>query len=195
MRDLGVSTWTAIVSALIAGVSLYISLGARKLAKEAGSIELDRRHTELEPKFKMEFRGGSNHQSPGVTQFYRMKLELIGPTALQELDKISIEIRDSKRKPPELQNFKNRSVMEKQLWSPYRFTPGVDEAPSDGRTVVYRPFSVHESAEFQLEDNPVPPGTSPDWWESSISSSEFKVWVICEKKDFRNWKIPLQLNP
>lgn len=186
MHNPNASTWAAAVSALFAGASWLVARDARKSANRSIEIEADRRHTELEPEFSMEIWGVAG------TDTYKMHLDLLGPVALQDLDTVTLEIRDTKRKPVELKEGVVPPHLESQLWAKYRFSPGVDGAPANGRTISTFNLSIDESVQFQLELTPIPAGTSEEWWKQFILNRQFKVWIICEKEGYKKWKIPLQ---
>jgi hypothetical protein len=111
----------AIVSAVVALVSLYFARRAAEAAVIATRIELDRRHAELRPSFRVtcEKQGGEH---------LRLAIALTGPPELGHLDELVVTIRDSnyfRLKPLTTAG----APAPDQVWGPVRFVPGTGLVP------------------------------------------------------------------
>src|SRR5438105_7874572 len=93
--------WAAVAalgSVVAAGVAAWAAYQSRSSAQEANRaantlahIERDRRHAELCPRFRVSSGPLGLANYPGV---FRLRLLLVGPTALGQLDRLTVTIRD-----------------------------------------------------------------------------------------------------
>ena len=188
--SLDASQWTAIASgaaAVAAGGSVVAAFLSNGTSKSVAKLEHDRRHSELTPQFEVacESLGQEN---------LRLVLWLRGPAGLSQIDSLKVSIRDDKRMLPSPGGSPTQKEIEGHIWAPWRFTPAVDNASFDGRSVPYLNLKLGDKAVFQLEKSPrgswmidAGPG---EWWRPIGISSSIKISIYCETKGFEPWTVP-----
>jgi hypothetical protein len=111
---------------LIARANIKSASAAETSAKAAENtvkLEVQRRHGELQPHFKL----GWGPQ-PG-TGFLRLNVFLRGPVQLEHLDGLTLTVRDDKpgrQEPTDLSRASGITPeqLAEQVWGPYRLVPG-----------------------------------------------------------------------
>lgn len=193
--SLDASQWTAIATgaaAVAAGGSVVAALFSNGTSKSIAKIEKDRRHSELTPEFEVFCQqiGTGNHE---------LTLWMRGPAGLDKIDSLTISIRDNKRMAPSPSGQPTKEEVAKQLWAPRRFTPGVDGASIDGRSVPYSDLKLGDEVKFQLEKTPCPPWMTHngpnEWWESLGISRSIKISIRCENAELGAWTVPWDISP
>lgn len=155
-------------------------------------LERDRWHAELTPTFSAR----AETQSNGTV---RLELTLEGPKGIEYLNRVTVSIRDFRT--PEALGLEGAASAEQiadVVWAAYRFTPGVDRAGRNGRTVAYETI-LRPSGELvaQLE-----PTTSPSWsrelgkswWSGRVGGDLLRLSVECVHEDSQ-WIVPMDIVP
>jgi hypothetical protein len=161
-------------------------------------IERDRRHSELTPRFRIEW-GQAN---PGV-ETLTLRVTLAGPPGLDFVDRLTVRIRDDhfRRSDHEpLAGGPSREDIARQIWGPYRFTPGTgpDEARADetGRVTVYdHVLPVGEGLPFQL-DPTYPPRWSAwtrEGWLAQVGTV-IRLVLVAERDGHGSWTLPAEID-
>jgi len=158
-------------------------------SKESAAIEGKRMHSDLTPVLAVTCseQEGSNGQKAELT------VELTGPNGLDELDEVTIRIRDDipVRKPGP-----GSDLTEKQisaiLWGPYRLNPGMQDTDSGGRT--HGPFKLpkHERYPLQLEWTLVPSWAPRGYWRSHYADHPVRLEVNCRRTGHEPWILRLE---
>ena len=187
---LDAAQWTAIATsaaAVAAGGSVVAAIFSNGTSKSLAKIERDRRHSELTPKFDVfcvNIRP-DNHE---------LIIWLSGPSGLDKIDSLTISIRDNKRMFPSPSGRPTEEEVAKQIWAPRRFTPGVDGASVDGRSVPYSDLKLGDEVKFQLEKTPCPSWITyngpNEWWEPMGISRSIKISISCINEDLGTWSVP-----
>ncbi len=213
---MGGSTVTATVSAstVIASIALAISVLsflagwataranrksasaaeiAAKATQDAVKLEVQRRHSELTPRFRLkwEFQSG--------TDVLRLTVLLTGPVPLERLDGLTLTVRDDnpwRREPTPISqaNGITPEQLAQQVWGPYRLRPGITtgtqtprSGPADpsGREIRTSGMPVGESLPFVLEPTLPPPwsGQSPEQWRDQ-QGARLRLQLRCDRDDW-----------
>ena len=198
----------AVGSIAAASVAAWAAYQSRSSAEEANraaetlaQIERDRRHAELCPRFRVSCGPLGQADYGGKLQ---LRVLLIGPPALGYLDKLTVTIRDDHHRRgdgPLLTINPPREEIKRQIWGPYRFTPGTgpDEARSDGtgRETAYNAvLPVGEALVYQLEPNPPPPwstGTTPSQWQQQ-EGSVIRLALDAETREIGSWRLACEID-
>jgi hypothetical protein len=153
---------------------------AAEAANSATKIELQRRHAELRPRFRVT----CERLNPGGEQL-RLVVELTGPPDLERLDDLIVTIRDdrfSRLKPTSSLDTPSAQKLPDHVWGPVRFVPGTGPgvttrpgakgADAAGRETRSAGMPVGETRVYALEPNPAPPGASwtPDDWRAEVGT-------------------------
>jgi hypothetical protein len=144
--------------------------------------------------------------SGGVGERLTLRVMLVGPADLGQLDKLVVTIRDDhfRRRDEKLiaqtPSAPNLEAIQRQVWGPYRLQPqvGPDEARADitGRETVYdRPIPVGEGLPFPLEPTTPPPyatATTHDRWQRE-RGTVIRL-TLDASKEVRVWKLPCEID-
>lgn len=158
-------------------VSIFSTAYARRSARsgdkaaiaagETAALDGQRRHEELTPHFKI------SCIAAGVEQ-RKLEIKLIGPPSLGRLDGLTVTIRDDNpwlAEATSLASGPSAEEVRKQIWGPYRFTPGtgpgadpvrgIPGADRDGHSTPTGGMPVGETLPFFLEPVTRPHCASP----------------------------------
>lgn len=164
----------AVAAVVIAAAAAEYARRSAKSAAETAALDKQRRHAELTPHFRVTLE----RANPGVdTQ--RLRVFLTGPPELGRLDALTVTIRDDhlwRGQGAQLAGGPTAEQVARQIWGPYRFTPGtgpgadavrgIPGADPDGRTTPTRGMPVGEELQFSLEPTMPPPWSQqpPENW-------------------------------
>ena len=195
----------SVAAAAVAAWAAYQSRASAQQANRAATtlarIEEDRRHAELCPRFRV--LAGPIGQADYHGTF-RLRVVLVGPPALGQLDRLTVTIRDDFHTRGEgflTAGGPTREQIKRQIWGSYRFTPhtGPDEARADatGRETVYEgAIPVGEALVYQLEPNPPPSwstGTSQDAWRQQ-QGTDLRLAFLAERDGIGSWRLAGELD-
>lgn len=198
----------AVGSVAAAGIAAWAAYQSRSSAQEANraattlaKIEEDRRHAELCPRFRISFGpiGAADYNGA-----FRMRILLVGPPTLLQLDRLTVTIRDDLHTRGEgilTAGGPTKDQIKRQIWGSYRFTPGTgpDDARADatGRsTVVEATLPVGEGLVYQLEQNPPPPwstGTTQELWQRQ-QGAILRLALLAESHQHGSWALSCELD-
>ena len=163
-------------------------------------IELDRRHAELTPQFRLRYEPWTGGNDVDL----RLRVQLTGPTSLGRVDGLTVTIRDDhfrRGDGPLTAGGPTREQIKEQIWGPYRFRPGTgpDEARADdsGRVTIYNAeLPVGEELPYFLER------TRPPFWARSMTQASWNeqrgpvIRLLLEpwRTDFGKWTIPCEVD-
>ncbi|HEV2347382.1 MAG TPA: hypothetical protein VGS97_25025 [Actinocrinis sp.] len=182
--------------AAVAAVGSWKAAGrSDKAATALTSIERDRWHAEMTPKFKITLK------DPSMTRTV-LYVGLEGPTTLSHLDTIEMTIRDDMPGRAELtaENGVSADEIRQQIWGPLRFVRGVDGGSSDGRTVDTFELPVGESRPFAVDVTLSPHWYSdPQAWRDQWDGTPLRLTLKCTREGFEPWtvksEVPLSVPP
>lgn len=202
-----ISASAAVASAVAAGGAWRAAWRSGRSTEALISIEAARRWQELMPTFDLRLAP----VSPGAT-FVHLDLELLQPVALQQLESLTVRIRDDRpgRDQLGMSSLGSEEVKEqirRQVWGPFRFTPHVGPDPvhradADGREVVVEaPLEVGERLRFQLE-----PTQPPSWmhytgleasaveqsWREMVGT-RIRLSITAHATNLAPWVLPLEI--
>ena len=171
---------------------MVAAIYSNRTSKTIAKIEKDRRHSELTPQFDV-FLVNTRPDNHELTLWLR------GPAGLDNIDSLTISIRDNKRMGASASGSPTEQEVAKQIWAPRRFSPQIDGASSDGRSVPYLDLRLGDQAKFQLEKTPAPPWATHngpnEWWESLGISRSIKISIRCENAELGAWTVPWDISP
>jgi hypothetical protein len=205
-----------IASLTVATIALVLSIFstayARRSARSSDKAAIaadatavldgQRRHEELTPRFKI------SCTAAGVDN-RKLEIKLLGPAALGRLDGLTVTIRDDNpwlAEATPLASGPSREEIKKQIWGPYRFTPGTGQgadpvrgipgADRDGRSTPTGGLPVGESLPFFLE-----PVTKPHWTSPSTTREDWlrdhgtvlRLALACTKNGYEPWSLVAEL--
>jgi hypothetical protein len=190
------SMGAAAVAAWAAYQSRSSAQEANRAANTLAHIERDRRHSELCPRFRV-FSGPLG--SADYHGVFRLRVLLVGPPALGQLDRLTVTIRDDFHTRGEgllTAGGPTRDQIKQQIWGSYRFTPGTgpDEARADGtgrETVYSGVLPMGEALVYQLEPNPPPPwstGTTQADWQRQ-QGTVLRLALLAERAELGSWRL------
>jgi hypothetical protein len=111
-----------------AGAALLAWRAARHSAEASrhlSTVENRRWHADLTPQFRVTWRAVSDLRA-------ELRVELVGPSALDRLDELIIEVRDDiAGRAPVIAGGATREQITAQIWGPYHFVPGIDGADAN----------------------------------------------------------------
>ena len=197
------SVAAASVAAWAAHQSRSSSTAANKAASTMAQIERERRHSELCPRFRVSCAplGTGNVEYYGR---FDLRVFLVGPPALLQLDKLTVTIRDDWHRRGDWARLTidpNSEEIKRQIWGSYRFTPGTgpDDASADstGRETIYEAaLPVGETLLYQMEANPPPPWAKQmplEQWQQQ-QGTLLRVLFIGERAGFDPWRLACELD-
>ena len=198
----------AIGSVVAGGAASWAAFLSRSSAREANEaaktltrIEVDRRQSELCPRFRV------SCEKPGPGDYHgvlRLRVLLVGPHALKQLDNLTLTIRDDLHRRADRSRSSidpSREDIARQIWGPYRFTPstGPDDARADdtGRVTPYdATLPVGEALVYQLEPNPQPSwstGTTQQQWQQQQGTA-IRLAFDAVSAEFGSWRLTCELD-
>ena len=175
------------MSALAAGIAAYAAYKANKAAQSLEHIERQRRHAELTPKFHFRVEGLS-----GTSK--RIWVQLIGPSGLDQLDELTVSIRNNIRDiSANSKGRPNVEDVENQIWGPYRFQQDITGVVDHGRSVI-APLPLHlgDDCAFILEETPTPIGYVGDSASWPFRFLPNRLTLLCVRKGYESWTIPVE---
>jgi hypothetical protein len=150
---------------------------------------LDRRHTELTPVFLLGGEILSNGQAA-------LTLQLLGPPGLVGVDRITVSVRDDSRDRSGGVMGHTPEEIERQIWGPFRFMPGVDGADRDGRTLAPFPLELGNYRRLEMIPTVGPPWLEdPDSWHALLDLPEIRLSLKCEREGYDSWIVPVSVAP
>jgi len=198
----GIAAFATVRANRIADRSDSAAARSNAAAETMAEIERGRQYRELTPRLRVTITGSN----PGVDDL-TMHVELVGPPALVQLDKLTVTIRDDHHRRgdsltlPAGNDGPTRDDIKRHIWGPYMLRPqvGPHNARADitGRTVVYEdPLPVGEELPFPLE--PTRParwmhGTTPDMWRKERGST-IRVLFLAEHNTYGIWRLPAKID-
>lgn len=148
-----------------AKTSAAASVRSASAAELSVSLEVERRHAELTPRFRAELIPESKTAFPTVT------LVLLGPPELGSLDGLKVTIRDTRRpaagwKEPGMPEA-TPEQLDEVIWGPYRFFDGDD---ATHRVASKEGMAVGGDRPFGLV-----PTSAPSWAPAEPEAWRFRV--------------------
>lgn len=182
------------VGTLIAAVAAVGSWKAAarsdKAASQMTAIERDRRHGELTPQLRFQFKDPGNGQP-------LLRVYLDGPPSLNRLDRIELTVRDDMPNRAQFATIGTVTPEQvaKQVWGPYKFVRGVDGASQDGRTMAPFELLVGESRPFAMEPTSPPPWSNDqaDWWRNQYKGTPLRIALVCHRDGYEPWTLKFEV--
>jgi len=162
------------------------------------AIEQQRRNAELTPRFRVTCEPAN----PGI-ETVRLRVLLIGPPELGRLDALTVTIRDDhpwRGQGTPLAGGPTPEQVAKQIWGPYRFTPGtgpgasavrgVPGADETGRSTPTGGMPVGEELTFFLE-----PTDPPRWSQQPRENwrrergTVLRLQLECQREGWEPWSL------
>jgi hypothetical protein len=172
--------------------------GSAAAAASTAALDRERRHAELTPRFLVSL-GQAN---PGV-ETKRLYVYLIGPPELERLDELTVTIRDDhpwRGQGRQLAGGPTPEQVARQIWGPYRFTPGtgpgadavrgIPGADPTGRITPTRGMPVGEGLQFSLEPTLPPPWSQqpPEDWRRE-RGPVVRLQLECRRDGWDPWTL------
>jgi|tagenome__1003787_1003787.scaffolds.fasta_scaffold20987071_10 hypothetical protein len=195
------ATALSVLALIVALLSVgYTRLQAVEARRSRELLEKER-HDALTPKLAFSLK--PLNRGPDEDEVMRLEIGLTRPEGLDQLDDLRIEVRDDRPRAALGVGGPSAEEVRAQVWGPYRFSPGVDGASGDGRSVA--PIA------YQRPDNKLPRGESlrlqmertraPHWfsegqdgWRKEFgSSSPVRLVLHCRTGD-AVWVAPVEVS-
>ena len=169
MGEVTVLAWVSSIAAAASAVAaLFAYLASRRLAK----IEQERRHEELSPEFRVEFR-----EVNSVSKTAKMAIELTGPSALDRLDAIVVSFRTDGMMRGDVDN----------VFGPVRFELNIDGAPNRTQSAA----KAIRRGEFALLQVHGTTSHAEGWndftWAHMFHGQPVRLRIDCHKDGFEPW--------
>jgi hypothetical protein len=193
----------SVVSTGLSGWAVkYVRQSAGSAAITAGH-DTDRRHSELMPRFRIRVAPAN----PGVTTL-KMRIYLLGPPELCELDGLTVSIRDDhpwRADGTRLASGPTPEQVREQIWGRWRFTPhtgpgadpvkGVPGADATGRTTPTGGLPVGEELPFFLEPTSPPPWSHQDLdsWQEQMGPY-LRLRLECLRDGHKPWVLTAEIS-
>lgn len=186
------------IAALSAAFSGLAAFGAWKASREANDaaasvvrIERDRWYDALTPQLRLKLQ-----QSDGLLLYVRFD----GPAQLGRLS-VRLTIRDDfdRSQVPSLAGGPTPDEIERTIWGPYRFQPGINGADPLGRSVPPFPLEAGDRTRLALD-----PSVKPTWyegadgeerWRQQYQDATIRLWVDCEAEGHKPWRLSFGVTP
>ncbi|GHE33398.1 hypothetical protein GCM10017673_40430 [Streptosporangium violaceochromogenes] len=185
-------TWAAVAALLSAGAAV----GAWRTAcqsKEAATtltlVEKRRWHAERTPQFNVTCTAMSDGNTANLV------VTLIGPSALDRIDRLILTVRDENRKEPSpLAGAADAEQLAAYVWGPYRLRPLGAEADRTGRTALPADLPLGESQVYTLERS-IPPHWVSDagQWRRERDNAPVRISLYCERDGDDPWTVPMEI--
>ncbi|WP_344425274.1 hypothetical protein [Streptomyces lavendulocolor] len=171
----------AAAGSLVAAVASWAATSrASDTAEVLAAIERGRWHAELTPDLQVSI----SPPSPGSNR-YALQVVLVGPTALEGLDSVTITIRDddvdrTPRTPPP----PTAEDVARQIWGPLHFIPGIDGVRDPGRATPAFALEHGRTRRFDMRRTQPPfwwsnPGAAIQWNLEYIRNQHVHLWIEC----------------
>ncbi|RPE27249.1 hypothetical protein [Kitasatospora cineracea] len=190
--------WTAVgsLAALAAAVLAWwatrnasaAAADAATTARETAQIERDRWHRELTPELNFYLRAS--------TYEWKLRVELAGPVGLDQLDRITLHVRDEAGVDHSggvgLTEAQREEELPRVIWGPLRFRPVIDQTPEPGREAVIGVLERGDNAP-RLMERSVPPswftenGQDPQHWQERFAGQKLRLKAVCERDRHQPW--------
>lgn len=165
---------------------------AQRTAEAVARIERERWHHDLTPVFDITIEREEGNRA-------RLNVQLKNPYSLQRLDEIAIRIvnSDDQERVATHAGAIPREEVEAQVWGPYRFAYGADQADINGHTVAPISLQVGRGRPFALERT-----RPPHWWEGNNRDARWRdEWrgkplrlvLTCSRQGFEPWVVPYEV--
>ncbi|RKE02906.1 hypothetical protein [Streptomyces sp. TLI_171] len=157
-------------------------------AGEVAQIERDRWHRELTPELDFHLIA-STHE-------WRLHVELTGPVGLDQLDRITLHVRDEAGVDHNggvgLTTAQREEELPRVIWGPLRFRPGIDRVAEPGREAVIEELERGDYAPRLLELSAAPSwftenGQSIQYWRERFAGQKLRLKAVCERDGHRPW--------
>jgi hypothetical protein len=84
--------------------------------------------------------------------------------------------------------------IDRQVWGPYRFVPGVDGADETGRSLEPFTLLLGDWRPFALERTPPPPWSNDSGsWRQRYADQPVRLTLSCYRKDHEPWTVPVEI--
>ncbi|TFI30182.1 hypothetical protein [Streptomyces sp. 4R-3d] len=173
--------WSQIATFSTAGLSAVAAIGAWRAAhRSAGTahtiaaIERARRLEERRPQIEC-----SLHE-PWTDGQAILKVDLIGPDSLGQLDALSVRVDNDDAEHILLTpgGGVTQADYDAHIWGPFRFSPGINDSDAEGRNTAEFPMTVGRGRPFAMER------TRPGHW---MTGKTYDDW----QNDYRNEPVRL----
>ena len=200
------ATAAAAATAVAAAIAAILSAVAAKKANEAAerllAIENERLHNERSPRFKITCEPWTS----GNQETLRLRVELLGPSALDQIDRLSLSVRNDNflrgaERSSQLARGPSAEEVSRLIWGPYRLTPKVRSGDftvdEDGRRIDYdSPLPLGEELAFQMEK------TAPGLWMTGLGHEAWqrergafiRLSLTVEREPYGKWYIPFEID-
>jgi hypothetical protein len=179
------SSGATAIAAFAAVASWRSANAANQTTNSLVELERHRRHEELTPIFKIT-------STKLNMEVIHLSVQLVGPPGLDRLDRLTLSIRNDSRFNLPPNTYVQDELMRNQIWGPYRFSLGIDNATSDGRGNSCESLFLGDSWLFQLERTQTPPWTDSAWWGSQFSKLPIKLTLVGERNGDDPWIVPFE---
>lgn len=166
---------------------------AREIAEQVAKIEQDRHHRELTPVLTVTL---NRWRGDGRVPLLQVRLD--GPQALDHLDEVTIEVRNSRdlSEAPVLGDGRDVEERNATLWGPYRFRAGLPGV-ADERTATLQGLRMDEVKPLALEETYPPSwyaGTGGvERWREEYAREPFLLWARCRVEGQEPWTLSARL--
>lgn len=149
-------------------------------------IEQHRWHTDLTPQFDVT----CHETGAGRAELW---VEFVGPPGLDQLDEVTITIRDDirGREAFTIAGGPTAEQIGQQVWGPYRFQPSADGADSNGRSVAPIELILGDQRRFALQQTPPPPWSNDTGgWRQQQAGQSVRLTFTCRRDGYEPWHVP-----
>jgi hypothetical protein len=167
---------------------------AHEQAQELLTLEKARRRDDLTPQFDLAVEAAGDVLGGPM----ELRVKLMGPDGLGQLDQVAITIRDDRpRGPSSTTGGPSAEDIARQVWGPWRFRPAVDGADKLGRSLAPFSLGVGEQRSFLLEETSPPPWSaeSLDQWQTTYQFSALPLTLTCELDGHEPWILRREARP
>jgi hypothetical protein len=205
---------TDLVADIIAGVALVssVALGVRanRISKRSNGIAIDaatdarralaiesaKEHRELTPRFDVTWTEPWGQQSDTA----QILVKLVGPDGIDRLDEIEIFVRDDQPRTVDHPRFNgpNQADINKHVWGPYKFDPGIDGATADGRRRPAFDLNHGSDTKVQMTRTQSQPWSqhehSAEQWRKQYEDHPVRLTFVCRRNgDDITWTVPVDV--
>lgn len=172
---------------VIGAASVVVGVGAWRTGAAVAALERGRQHIALTPVVEASCRELTEHRLV-------LAVTLIGPAALGWLDGLELRIRpDRYDREPGVAGGPTAEQIAAQVWGPARFTPGVDGAHADGRTVPPRRIHLLETRQFALERTSPPTWADADSWRQEFGGQPLRLALVATRDGYPAWTLAIDV--
>lgn len=163
---------------------------ASKLQAEAAlqqaKTDAERLHAERLPQFEITL-------IPYPGDRAELRVGLIGPEVLCHLDAVTLSIRDDQQRKPVISGGPTQADIDRQIWGPYRFAPGIDGASDDGRTFTSAELQVGDWITYHLVRATAPPWADSIQWRKDYDNAPLRLLFQCQREGYQQWRLPREV--